>query len=237
LRIETIRLSSNLVFLFTRDGRQANCVLFANLAKLPSLLPSKSISFPLSRSVSPLATCLATSCRCECGRRRCGAAQQQARLAGLSAVYHYAMRCNTCRAAQAPALQRTAAPWCILNATLDLGRWAAIQAFRPGVQLLQHFGEDSQRTLPGGCGVCDTCVQGPKPDENLSHESAALMAEILRSRATRPGEPGYRAALKVCTLLGPWVLSRRGGISPAPVCRSVNVCVGWAVGKCVSRRR
>jgi hypothetical protein len=135
-------------------------------------------------------------------------------------------------------LQRKAAPWCILNAILGLGRWAEIQAFRPGVQLLQHFGEDSQRTLPGGCGACDTCVQGPKPDENLSHESAALMAEILRSRATRPGEPGYRAALKVCTLLGPWVLSRRGGgISPAPVCRSVNVCVGWAVGKCVSRRR
>jgi len=99
-----------LVFLFTRDGRQANCVLFANLAKLPSLLPSKSISFPLSRSVSPLATCLATSCRCECGRRRCGAAQQQARLAGLSAVYHYAMRCNTCRAAQAPAIHHKTPP-------------------------------------------------------------------------------------------------------------------------------
>ena len=54
-----------------RDGKRSNCVLFADLSNIPSLLPSK-----------------------------CSAAQTQHKLKALKALYFYALRCNSCRVRQ-----------------------------------------------------------------------------------------------------------------------------------------
>jgi hypothetical protein len=54
-----------------RDGKKSNCVLFADLSTMPSLLPSKS-----------------------------GEGQTRHKLAALKALYMYAIRCNSCRVRQ-----------------------------------------------------------------------------------------------------------------------------------------
>ena len=55
-----------------RDGKPSNCILFADLSKLPSLLPSKYTS----------------------------AEQNGHRLDSLKALFLYALRCNKCRVLQ-----------------------------------------------------------------------------------------------------------------------------------------
>ena len=52
-----------------RDGKRSNCVLFADLSKMPSLLPSK----------------------------YCSEAQRQHKMVSLKALYKYALGCNSCR--------------------------------------------------------------------------------------------------------------------------------------------
>ena len=58
-------------YIIGRDGKRSNCVIFADLSLVPSLLPAK-----------------------------CSAEQTRHKTQALKALYQYALRCNSCRVRQ-----------------------------------------------------------------------------------------------------------------------------------------